>query len=698
MTACHRSILLAAVLLAAPTLGGAQNRPNNPNRAAQPQHPAVLKRYIADHIAQTERELAEFIQRRLVTLPSDLPYLDFQIDLRILSRWLAQSVLSADPMSDTQAVAWLRLRDMQTMCATVDGWAPQQAGRALAKAQADAFKTVNKATYNLPDSIDSVATIDGVLVPLRAPLLIALGDTQGEAPDMRPANPQPGAATQPQKEASATPVAAPLSLDQIAGRITQLSLTPALRQQLLAAAAIAKQAQGEEANQLTEMLRRAMDTVLSMQSDISVDPASRADMEQRLGQAVSLYTDPRLRSAAEKTFDDLARYREGAARMNAIGLPRDRMQSLAPVFAWARAHPEDQQKLLDAVTTFATLEKEIGRITVPAPNVLGARQLDAQLKAYATARDAFLAECESLSSAGGGMFGSDPGGVAKRADDLERMASFIRLLARLPQTQERLLTLKPRPTGAFEKRLIQTLVKLDDRDANQRANAQTLLQQTDEIASAWADAQEATANPIDPEAFKALAGRGWPEIEVKLKATATELTQSIATGNVPDANKLALLRRAKVLLADVRNIVDLRARLASATALPRWADCNLTPAKIDSLLEMHRIDYGPVLAASLEGDAGEKELRQQQQRYRGLLAALTRAADRAEGCEALPADARGLIGRLTTPSDRTPYASIRFVSFVSDLIEFGRAASDTDPAEINQMQNQMLTVLNRMTR
>lgn len=699
----RRYALIAAALLAVPSLALSQNRQNNnPNRPPAPpqaQHPAILKKYVAEHTSKTEQELADLIQRRSATRASDMPYLDLQIDLRILSRWLGTAALSADPMSDTQAVAWLRLRDMQTVCATVDAWTVKQVGTAPAKPQADAMKAITQATYKLPPDVGSSGAIDSVLTPLRAPLLIALGDAKGNAPDMRPPNPSPttGPSTQPKKDEPPAPAAAPLTLDQINGRVTQLQLSPPLRQQLLAAVAAAKQAQGEEATTLTEMLRRSMDTVLSMQSDISVDPAARADMEQKLGQAVSLFTDPRLRDVADKTFDELSRYRESAAKMSAVGLPRDKMQSLAPVFAYARAHPQDQQKLFDAVTKFATLEKEIGEIKPPAMTVLGARQLDAQMKLYATAREAFLAECEGLANAGGGAFAADASGIPTRADDLDKVASFIKLLARLPQTQERLLTLKPRPTGAFEKRLVQTLVKLSDNDPTQKANAQTLLLQVDEIASAWADAQEATANPIEPEAFKALAGRGWPEIEVKLKTTAIELTTSIAAGNAPDTTKLNMLRQAKSLLSDVRKIVDLRAKLASATALARWADCNLTQEKIDALLELHRADYGPVLAASLEGDSDEKALRQQQQRYRGLLSTLNRAADRAAGCESLPADARGLIGRLTTHSEKAPHASIRFLSFASDLIDFARAAPETDPNEINELQNQMLATLNRMT-
>ncbi len=694
----RRRCLALALLVAAPSLAQSQDRPNRPP-ADRAQHPAVLKVYVADQVKKVEQELADLIQRRSATRATDLPYLDLQIDLRIVSRWLAQEVLVADPMSDAQAVAWLRLRDMQTMIATIDAWAPQQSGRTPAKPQADALKAINKATYNLPQQADS-GVIDGVLQPLRAPLLIALGDAKGEAPDMRPPNPAPGATTQPKKDPTdpAPPVTAPLTLDQINGRVTQLPLSPALRQQLLAAVAAARSAQGNESTTMTEMLRRSMDTVLSMQADISVDPTGRAEMEQKLGQAVSLYTDPRLRDAADKTFDELIRYREGATKMAAIGLPRDKMQSLAPVFAYARAHPQDQTKLLEAVTRFATLEKEVGEMKTPASAVLGSRQVDAQLKAYTAAREAFLSECENLANAGGGAFTSDSSAVPGRAADMERVASFLRVLMRLAQTQERLLTLKPRPTGSFEKRILQTLAKLNDNDATVRASAQTLLQQVDEIASAWTDAQEATANPIEPEAFKALAGKAWPEIEVKLKTTATELTSAIATGGAPDAARLNTLRQSKALLADVRKIVDLRVQLVGATALARWADCNLTPAKIDALLELHRSDYGPLIAAALDGNGDEKALKQQQMRYRGLLTTLHRAADRAAGCEALPADARGLVGRLTTPSEKTPHQSIRFVSFVSDLIEFARASPEVDQVEITQLQDQMLMTLNRMTQ
>ena len=79
-------------------------------------------------------------------------------------------------------------------------------------------------------------------------------------------------------------------------------------------------------------------------------------------------------------------------------------------------------------------------------------------------------------------------------------------------------------------------------------------------------------------------------------------------------------------------------------------------------------------------------------------ATLNRVADRAKACEALPEDPVGLVGRITTPSEKAPNQAVRFLSFSSDLIDFARAAPEVDMSEVTQLQEQMLTTLNRMSR
>ncbi|HEY0010173.1 MAG TPA: hypothetical protein VGB55_15720 [Tepidisphaeraceae bacterium] len=666
-----RAVITLAVLATFSGLATAQEK-----RREKPAQPVLLKNYVAERIARLERETAELIRTR-ADATADSAYRELRIDLRILQRWLTQELLTPAPYSDAQAVVWLRHKDLAEVTSIVDkrfatGAAPPT------KAQTDALGIVRKATFDLRP-IETTAALDAALAPLGSALLGVLGEP-GKLVVMRPA------VQAAQGGASGGEAA---SADQLAGRVTQLSVSPALRQQLIAAAAAARTSTGEEAQAQTQMLRAAVELASAMQSNVGVDPAARAEMEAQIGEAIALYSEPRLREAGQQRLDAMSGYRKLAGDVASLSLVPETLRAVQPVINYARANPQESGKVMKALNQFAELEKEAAAFRPSGAGDAISRQGDAQAKLFFNHRATFLETCGRLQ--GGGAFAAGPEELAEPIEAMKQTAERVQILRRLQKSQTALLELKPRPTGGLEKRINQSLARYADPDPAVQKSAHDFIRDLDRLAAGWSSARASLAKPVAPETVQKYTGQAWPAIETQLRALAADSATAAASGGELEQAKLATLTAAAAMLEQLRTLADFESKLALSPALSRWADCDMNQEKLDKLLDSFRGEFNQTAQATLQGTPTGGAIA----RYRGLLTALQQLGAYADACAKLPEGTVGSVSRLATPSDDAPFATERYLSFMTDVLEIHRISAEADMDTMGKVEKQMLERLNR---
>ena len=674
------------VLLLLPTLSPAAQsaeKPKKDNKAAQP---SAVRDFVNSETGRLEGEVVGLIQQHAALAAGATAWLDLRIDSRILSRWVCQQLLNADPNSDTQAIVWLRYTDALSLSATLDA---ANLTAAPTPAQAAALAKIHKATFDLKD-IENTADLDKTLSAFRDPLFAALN--AGKPVDVRPAMPSVVNAGGAKESATTTDV--PLTLDQMMPRVTQLSISAPLRQQLMAAISSAKAQTGEDAEKLTGALRDAIALASVLQTNLAVDPDARASMEQQLGEAIALYSDPRLRDAGQQRLAGLQEYRLIATRVAAMKLPPEMMKAFTPAVAYGRDHPESIDTILTTIRKFATLDAQMATKRPALATDAPSRAAEQQLKNYAVERAGLLGEVESMS--GGGAFNVTPDNLADHVAKLQKIAQLYDLLKNLPTMQQQLLALKPKPTGGLEKRITQAVVHSANLDDPQQPDSTQLLINVAALAASWQAAQAEAAKPIADDPMHVYTGKSWAEANAALKQMATELTTSVAAGGEIDTAKLAALGRAPAVFEGVRRVAAITDKLGDAKGLARWADCNFDEKKLTGTLDAYQTDFSAIASATLTGTGDDKTLANVQKKYRGLLATLNTIAAVAPACEKIPADLAALLSRLTITSDHTPReASVRALCWTTDLIGLMQAAPDTDAAAIGKLRDRLLLTLNR---
>ncbi len=659
----------------------AQDR-GQPRKVEQPE---ILKTFVQFNASRLEAELATLIQKRAETPANDLPYQELRIDLRILQRWLIQQLLKPTPYSDTQAVIWLRQKDLSDLIITVDGFAAGKSGEAPTRKQSDAMTAIHKMTFDLKP-IDGIAALDAMLTPLRSSLLFAMGDQTGKSVDMRPA---PVKNTQV-VEAPDKPVEQPQTLDQLSTGITRLTVSIPLRQQLLSSVAATRQAEGDEQAAMLDMLRSAYELASALQSNIGVDAASRPVIEAQLGEAVSLFSDPRLREAAESRMKNLAQYRQLAGRVSSLVLAPEIVRALAPAFAYARAHPEASAKVLQTIEAFSDIESQVLSLKPPAAAASdhAHRQAEAQFKQLLNLRAGFIEDAEKMSGSGKGTSTADD--LSQRVDSMRTTIASLNILKRHPQTMATLLELKPRPFGALERRVTQSLVKMSDDDA-----ARSFIADLDRIAGTWTMAQKALEAPVDPQIVEKYAATNWQAFEARFRQVVTDSVNVAASTGKVDVSKIESLDRLVAMIQRLRTLANLDSRLQVEAGVNRWADCSINNEKLTKLLDGYRTDFAAIVKETLQGGGDEKEASRLADRYRGLFTTLDAISTATDASQQLPQGPLGQVARFTTPSDKAPYRSIRYLSLMTDLIDLTRMSTTPDPDAINRLETEMLDRLNK---
>jgi hypothetical protein len=364
------------------------------------------------------------------------------------------------------------------------------------------------------------------------------------------------------------------------------------------------------------------------------------------------------------------------------------VRALSPAFAYARANPDEAAAVLGAIETFAGIEQRLAALKPEESNELISRTAQAQFKQLLDLRVGFLEDAEKLG--GGGMFISSPKDLTDRIAAMNNAASMLDILKRHPQTMATLVALKPRPTGGLERRATQALVKVaSDEEARQ------FISNLDKLATVWTDAQQALTTPIASDVMQKYAGTSWEAFQTRIRDTVTEAANAGASTGTLDAAKIDSVGRLLGLVERIRSLGELDARLTIDAAVNRWADCAMDNEKLTKLLDSYRNDFAQIVADTLAGAGGDREAQRLARRYQGLLTTLDLISRAAEPCQQLPAGPMGQVARLTTPSDKAPYAHVRYLSYLTDLIELTSMSAEADVETINKLQDQMLDHLNK---
>ncbi len=691
------TLLLACCLIAAPA----------PGWAASPAGPAATKQtdkqgfpaldpLVDPMVAAMEDDIARIAQTRAATGADVRDLLEFRIDLRILRRWALLSAASAEGGSDLQATLWLRAKDLGELVAAADGaFDAAKSGAALIpRGRTEALLGVRQLTYDLPEK-PAAGRVDGLLKQVAALAPAALGETVKLAP-MRPPTP---AAAGGRVE---TPAAAGDSLEALGARAGRVAVSPALRRQLLdlasAASLAAKDARIDpEAAKDAQTLRAALSDAVALADGLQRNTAVGADdrmaTERRLSDAIVLFADPRTRSAGTNRLAGLRRYGELVSKIAALDLPQTEADRLAPLFVYAKSHPEASAALLGAAETYrAAASRAAGRPAVaaesdaPYGSVAAAAGPAARAVAddFAAARRGFLTDAASIGG-GGDVFATRPEQIVASADKLRRLNDLLDAALAAPAAVERLSIYRPLPTGGLERRAKIALVQLADSatGAEGKRAGEAFLVDLKRLADADAALKRADVGEYPKEVDAAYTGgraaefgRHWPVV-VAQQATAATAAAGGAGGTGGKGIDPAALDRLEAgvgLIQALTAAVDLEKAVGRTGALQRWADWSVGPGEANRLLGPYR---GAMTAAFAGFNADRTEpvaaFADVADREAPVLAWLRRSADAyGPACDRMPDGLPGTVGRLGTPSADAPFADERFLSLAAEVSLSGR--------------------------
>ena len=148
---------------------------------------AAAKSALEERAAAVEEQAGALMQLRWDTPGERSAYLELQIDLNLIARWLLTRAAAAPPGSEMQVCAYLRALNVLAAADAMAGRF-QELTEGPDEAQAAAMGRVNELTFR-PGELRSVAELDQVCAALAQDLLEAagpLGAAGEELPEMRP--------------------------------------------------------------------------------------------------------------------------------------------------------------------------------------------------------------------------------------------------------------------------------------------------------------------------------------------------------------------------------------------------------------------------------------------------------------------------------------------------------------------------------
>ncbi len=654
---------------------------------------------VSPDISRLEDEIAQLEQKRAITSPALLPWLDLQIDSRILCRWLVWQVSGSKEESQFQIGAFLHARSMEALIPAIDDFAARQTDSPNS-VQAGATQRIHGLTYQLKDAKE-LAELDKTTAQLAEDVLIVITPLHGgdQLPPIIPMRPT----AVPAADDNASGQKRNFTADQLASEARQASVSPGLRQELIAMANQAQQLQGDpsqadEVQALCEKLQTAIELSSGLQSNTGVTPDEREELESQLCNGLSLFADPRMRATGLKRLAALDEYRRLLDRVARMRIPAELKVPLAPAIAWAHQNPSQAERVLGPVERFIALYNRQGKDPREPATITNLKAVELLRRAYeaiekrsSDARSAFLWEAGNLGGApppagaspahrrdeeGADQADATPATVANGPEGLrqametaDQLQNLLDALAELPHATETLDAYKPRPTGGVEQHVNALLIKLLTPNVSPAADVASRQLIALYRLSTISDELTNLAPPNVPQQIaQDYAGNNVDAVQSKWKARVGELATAFAANQPLDETKIDQLRAVKELFTALGRAADFEAAVAKTDALAKWADWTVTPDQLHSLVAPYEQAmsgaFSGFVSDDVEAIAALGRLRRQ---YEPVLALLMNTAGYTDSCSGLPGGPLGLIDRLATPYDKAPFADQRFVSFETAL-------------------------------
>lgn len=627
--------------------------------AAAPQ--AEIKAAFHDQAELVEQEIAQRMLQRPETTGDRLAVLDLGIDLRLLERFLWAQGAGAQAGSEMELAWRLRGQVLHDATASLEGALAGQ-GQKLSPAQAEAASHLHQLTFSMP-KVKSIGEMDELSRKIGLELARLFDAGEKPLPLMRP---RPVAS--PMRESR--PVAHPPTAAELAGEISRLNVSVALRQQLLLLANSAGQPNQEG---LVPTLDTCVDLARGLQYNTGVNPEARVAMEGQLAQGIALFTDPRTREMGRERIAALGKYRALLAKVEKLRLSPEQVAQLAPVFAYVRENPAGGARVMAALEKATQASAHLdarakGSALPPFARPVG--ELEKQFSAaYAQFRAAALDLPRGVTS---------PEDLANKADDLSRIAQTLEHLDRMPADLQLLATFKPHPLGVLDRKAAQAALAAAHPTATPaRAEAIHFLADLDRLAQHATELAKISSTDVPAYLEKRWTGGKMGAVEARWKAVVTEQASLLASGNPMDEAKADRLLIAVSLVDALKAATTMDANLAQSEPLEKWIDWRLTIEDWKALLGSYPDAMAQAFGSYLTDDTvGLDQWNKTQQRYAPIVSLINRDAIYRDQCAPWPSGGLALAAQMLTPLNAQPFASERTTAFAAWLVRTQPALAD----------------------
>jgi hypothetical protein len=622
-------------------------------------------------------ELDGHIAKRMLRLPDTptekKPRLDMEIDLRIVARWFFAQAAGQKEANDVQVVGRLRGELALEAVAGVEEVLNQQREK-LTLGQVEGMKRLHELSFKLADA-KGAASLDETSRQLATAAVMIAGPGAPDArslPSMRPKVSQSERTSSPAAERSDV-----VNVPAIADKVPSLNVSVPLRQQLSLLVAAALNEKEKDPAAVAKTLSVAFELAVALQNNVAVVPDARVQMESRLAEGIALFLDPRTRGAGRNRISELNEYRKIVERIAKLRLSPEDYAKFGPVFAWAQREAEGVKGLAALERFVEGRRRSQARQSLPPSPIQNLRHSIADLeRKYAAAQAGFESAFEELIKTTGG---AGAGALEARAGEMSQALDLLEKLDQAPATLDTLGSLKPKPFGGLERRIVTAAAAITGNapPASQKEDSLKLLNDLHQLARLTADLNAVPTGELSGPVDTKYAGGRVAALEAKWKSLATELASAAAGGGEIDAAKLVRLATARSIYDALRQGAAVEASVGTAALLYRWVDWRMAGEDLVVIFQ----PYQDTLAAAVGAYVSDaprplEEWSKIEKRYRPLVNLVTRARGFVQDVHALPTGLHGTAAALTTACDNAPFASERHVSFVVAVCRARLAVGD----------------------
>jgi len=654
-------VLPCALLRAAP--------PAKQPPAADKSGDNAIDTYLATASAAMEDSLAALMLRRQPE-PADQPWLDLQIDCRVIQHWMiAQN--QADDHHDRAALI-LRQQQLAMAQADLDDWILKNPV-ALSAVQRMELAKVHKLTFTLNDEKAS-HTPDEVSQAMGNALfaLAGLGDLKA-LPVLRP---KP-AENNPADAAAAKPQNPPASLADLATAAKQANVPPALHTQLVALAQAATRpstpvsAPGGKDDSQQEKLQKLLRDSVELLNDLtalSVAVDVRDKSQGDLADALVLSLDPRTAAMGEEKFQSLKQMRSTLSGIAASRLSKEITDDLAPLLSWAATNPTPAAPVLKSLRSYLDTCEQFDHLPAPEPALPPAlEKIRQQIAAtFTTTRGKFLTDVAGVAG-----FTDNGPVLTAEADELQRMVLVTQAISRIPADLAAVAAIKfLQPPPPLDKHITAaadaaaTTIKSPLRDQAMRT-----LDDLHKFSVAVAALAATHSDDLPADVMpKAIDNRTALKLDICWHKVVLQGISGLANNGAVDQSIYDRLQSMSDLLQLGHALADAREVDAQAAKLTGWVDWNLPAGQLDNLLKPLQTGLLDALTA-VGGNDWPTAIRLTHglKKYQPLLKVLQATTARADDCPTRPDGLRGDAAALLTPMADQPCAAQRMISMVGLL-------------------------------